>query len=123
MRGSVLVIDDEEALANAIRRFLSSAHEVTVAHRVGEARALIAGGKHFDVIICDLMLPDGTGMELHAELLASDPALAERMVFATGGAYTDAAVAFLGSVPNLRIEKPFNLRELRVLVGTLIPPE
>jgi DNA-binding response OmpR family regulator len=122
MKGSVLVIDDEEALANAIRRFLSSAHDVTVATRVADARALIASGTHFDVIICDLMLPDGTGMELHAELKASDPALADRMVFATGGAYTEAAMAFLAAVPNLRVEKPFNLRELRVLVGTLIPP-
>ncbi len=120
MTSRVLVIDDEEALANAIRRFLSPLHEVFVANRMSEARDLLGEGMRYDVIICDLMLPDGTGMELHAELAARDPGLAARMIFATGGAYTDAASSFLASVPNPRIEKPFNLRELRALVGTLV---
>jgi len=45
-----------------------------------------------------------------------DGSQAERMVLATGGAFTHAARAFLDRVPHARLEKPFELRELRSLV-------
>jgi PAS domain S-box-containing protein len=119
-RGTVLVIDDEEPLAQAIRRFLTTDHDVTAVFGGSDALDLINRGNRFDVIICDLMMPQVTGMELHAEILRVDPTQASRIVFVTGGAFTPSAREFLDSVNNRRIEKPFDLKELRKLVNDLI---
>jgi CheY-like chemotaxis protein len=66
-----------------------------------------------DVILCDLMMPDLTGMDLHAELTATAPEVARRMVFLTGGAFTPAARAFMDQVQNARVDKPFDPQKLR----------
>jgi hypothetical protein len=65
-------------------------------------------------------MPQVTGMELHAAVGALDPEQAARMVFLTGGAFTPSARAFLEEVPNRRIEKPFDLKDVRKLVNELI---
>lgn len=119
-RGHVLVIDDEEGLLHAVRRSLSSRHEVVALTSAREALERILAGERFDVILCDLMMPQMTGMELHDTLVASVPEQAERMVFVTGGAFTPSARAFLDRVANLRLEKPFDLPQLRALLNEKI---
>jgi CheY-like chemotaxis protein len=71
------------------------------------------------VILCDLMMPQITGMELYSEIVRLDPAQALRIVFLTGGAFTPTAREFLVSTMNRRIEKPFDLKEVRRLVNEL----
>jgi signal transduction histidine kinase/CheY-like chemotaxis protein len=119
-RGRVLVVDDEPAIGAALRRILKPEHDVTVLTAAGEARDLIGRGERFDVILCDLMMPRMTGMELHAELARIDRDQAERMILLTGGAFTPTAQQFLDRVPNARIEKPFDAASLRVLVRSLV---
>jgi CheY-like chemotaxis protein len=120
-RGQVLVVDDEPAIGGAVRRVLAPEHEVTVLTSAAEARARIARGDRFDVILCDLMMPEMSGMDLHAELVALAPDQADRMVLLTGGAFTGAADQFLDRVPNARMEKPFDGASLRALIRGLIP--
>ena len=81
-----------------------------------EALALCEAGEKFDLILCDLMMPIMTGVELHTELSRTAPDQAERMVFLTAGAFTPRARAFLDEVPNARLDKPFELATLRALV-------
>jgi PAS domain S-box-containing protein len=119
-RGSVLVVDDEESLAQALRRFLSVEHSVTAVYRARDALDLLELGTRYDVILCDLMMPQITGMELHAEVARLDPAQAARFVFLTGGAFTPSAREFLIATTNRRIEKPFDLKDVRRLVNELI---
>jgi PAS domain S-box-containing protein len=119
-RGSVLVIDDEEPLATAVKRYLSNEHDVTTAHSARAALDLLRAGNRYDVILCDLMMPQITGMELHAELASYDAAQAAKIVFVTGGAFTSGAREFLDRVPNRRLEKPFDLGRLRALVNQLV---
>lgn len=119
-RGNILVIDDEETLAQAIRRFLSVEHNVTAVYRARDALDLLALGNRYDVILCDLMMPQVTGMELHGELQRIDPQQASRIVFLTGGAFTPTAREFLVGTANRRIEKPFDLKDVRRLVNELI---
>jgi CheY-like chemotaxis protein len=119
-RGKVLVVDDEESLGQAIRRYLATDHEVDALTNGREALEHIRSGMRYDVILCDLMMPQMTGMELHDAVLQIDPAQARRMVFLTGGAFTQSARDFMESVPNRRIEKPFDLKALRNLVNDLI---
>jgi signal transduction histidine kinase len=119
-RGRVLVVDDEPAIGTALRRVLAPEHDVTVLTSAAEARERIARGERFDVILCDLMMPVMTGMDLHAEITSLAPDQAERMVLVTGGAFTAKANEFLDQVPNARVEKPFDPATLLVLVRGLV---
>lgn len=119
-RARILVVDDEPIVASVIRRALLKEHDVVTAVAAAEALDRIRAGESFEVILCDLMMPQMTGMELHAELRNVDPGYADRMIFLTGGAFTPAARAFLDEVPNQRVEKPFDVQHLRALVNDRI---
>ncbi len=114
-RARVLVIDDDPVVGTSLARVLK-AHDVTVVRGGADALAWLARTPDVDVILCDLMMPVMSGMEVHAELARTFPPLTERMVFMTGGAFTAAAGRFLDEVPNERVDKPFDLRSLRLLV-------
>ncbi len=116
-RGRVLVIDDEPTINSAISRTLSPEHDVVTETRAAEALIRLRAGERFDVIFCDLMMPQITGMDLYRQLQAELPEQAGRMIFLTGGAFTAGARRFLEEVSNLRIEKPFDTRMLRAIVN------
>jgi signal transduction histidine kinase len=115
-RTKVLVIDDESSIGVMMRRTLADLCDVRSTTRAAEALEWIVAGADFDVVFCDLMMPDVTGMDLHAELQRVAPAMTDRMIFMTGEAFTRRARLFLDAVPNARLEKPFDLRTLRALV-------
>jgi CheY-like chemotaxis protein len=116
--GHVLVIDDEALVTSAVARVLSEdKHDVVVVENARNALELIQGGAHFDLVLCDLMMPQVTGMEFHALVKRAFPQMTDSIVFLTGGAFTPSAREFLESVPNARIEKPFVARELRNIVN------
>jgi signal transduction histidine kinase len=119
-RGRVLVIDDEPLIGAAVKRALSAEHDVLALSSSHEALQRFRDGERYDVIICDLMMPALTGMDIHDELVRLAPAQADRMVFITGGAFTSRAQTFLAEVQNPRIEKPFDLHALRALVHQAI---
>jgi CheY-like chemotaxis protein len=112
----VLVIDDEPAIGVVVRRTLDRDHDVVVATSGRDALARINRGDHFDVILCDLMMPDMTGMDVHALLGARAPQYLDRIVFVTGGTFTDAASDFVRRARVTVIEKPFRASELRALI-------
>jgi CheY-like chemotaxis protein len=116
-RGRVLVVDDEPMIATAIRRTLGLEHEVVLTSAAATALERISQGEEFDVILCDLMMPQMTGMDLYDELVRTAPRQADRMVFLSGGAFTAAARQFLEDVPNQHLEKPFDTRQLLALVN------
>jgi CheY-like chemotaxis protein len=114
--GRVLVIDDELQLCIVIRRTLGPEHEVTTVTSARQALELFDEGKRFDIVLCDLMMPEMTGMELHAELVRQVPEQARKMIFMTGGAFSEEAAGFLTTVLNPTVEKPFKTAALRQLV-------
>jgi CheY-like chemotaxis protein/anti-sigma regulatory factor (Ser/Thr protein kinase) len=116
-RGRVLLVDDDEMIGSAIRRALSSEHEVTTVVKAQDALDRIGSGERYDVILCDLMMPLMTGMEFYQRLALELPDQADRVVFLTGGAFTATARTFLDEVPNIRLEKPFQVQNLRALVN------
>jgi len=115
-RGRILVVDDEELIVRAVERSLGKEHDVVATMGAREALALCARGDAFDLILCDLMMPDMTGMDLHAELIQIAPELAANMVFLTGGAFTPKAREFLAVTSVEHIEKPFEPANLRAFV-------
>ncbi len=119
-RGRVLVIDDEAPLANALKMFLSDEHDVTVCTSGRDALTLLAKDKTFDAILCDLMMPDVTGVDVYEELRERAPDMVTRMVFVTGGAFTQRMRGFLEQIPNPQLEKPFDLPKLRALLRQMV---
>jgi CheY-like chemotaxis protein len=117
-RGRVLVVDDEPRIGQMMNWALRS-HDVVVAAGGREALDRLQN-ESFDVVICDLMMPEVTGMDVHAEVARSWPELLPRLLFMTGGAYADRARAFLAR-PDIRyLHKPFQLDELRDAVQEIV---
>jgi signal transduction histidine kinase len=119
-RGRILIVDDERMLGITIQRILSGEHEVMAVTTARAAYRLLSEGARFDVILCDLMMPEMTGMDLYAELLELAPDQAKRFVFMTGGAFTENASRFLARVSNPSIQKPLKASSLRSLVRGLV---
>ncbi len=119
-RGRVLVIDDEVAIGRALQRSIGRHHDVLALTNGKEALARIASGERFDVILSDLMMPDVTGMEIYEQLSLSTPDQAKRMIFLTGGAFTERARSFLDRVPNPRIEKPFEVSSVLATIASAL---
>jgi CheY-like chemotaxis protein len=112
---AILIVDDEEAVARALKRILKS-HAVTFAAGGRQALDLLEADRGFDLIFCDLMMPELTGMDVFERLQASNRPLAERVVFMTGGTFTERARKFRESVPNVFLEKPFDVQLIRGLL-------
>jgi len=119
-KGRILVVDDEPMLCSAVERILSVEHEVTVVQSARRALEILKDDPRFDVILSDLMMPQMTGIELHAALAKIAPELAAKMIFMTGGAFSPSSSAFLESASNPTIDKPFRPAALRRVVQTLI---
>jgi PAS domain S-box-containing protein len=121
-RRRVMVIDDEPLVGTAVRRLLEHQHDVVVLTSARDALVRTASGETFDAILCDLMMPDVTGMEFLSLLRAQQESLADRVVFMTGGAFTPRARDFLESVPNRWIEKPVDGAVLHAMMRDLHQP-
>jgi PAS domain S-box-containing protein len=116
----ILVVEDEELVRKTILRTLGTEHQLTMVEGAPEALALIESGKRFDVILCDLMMPCVTGMELHKVLLDRYREQANRMVFVSGGAFVPEAVSFLRAMETRHLEKPFSPATLRAKVDEVL---
>jgi PAS domain S-box-containing protein len=119
-RGRVLVVDDEPMVGKVLERILAADHDVITVASGREALSRLASDT-FDIVLCDLMMPEMTGMDLHEQLSAGFPDHAVKMVFLTGGAFTPRAREFLDRVPNQRLEKPFDAQNVRALVREFVP--
>jgi CheY-like chemotaxis protein len=116
-RGRILLVDDEEAVRGALLRALGRLHEVVAAASGQAARAILTSDASFDLILCDLMMPEMSGMDVHRWLASEHPRLAQKMVFMTGGTFTPRARRFLAEVDNPCLDKPFDLSHLRSIVA------
>ena len=122
-RPRVLAVDDDPLFLGTLRRVLAANHEVEAVASAREALDLLKRGERFDLILCDLMMPQMTGMDLFQEIVRLAPDLASRVVFLTGGAFSPRAQAFLERVPNARLEKPFCVREMQALIRERLATE
>jgi PAS domain S-box-containing protein len=121
-RGRILVVDDEAMICNLVSRALGKEHEVITLTDPRKALETIRRCQRFDLIFCDLMMPEMTGMDLYESIRSRSPEDAARMIFLTGGAFTPRATEFIDAVENPRLEKPFDLRRLRRMVAELLGP-
>jgi CheY-like chemotaxis protein len=119
-RGRILVVDDEPAICAAVRRLLKSRHDVVTAASAEACKVILERDQAFDLLFFDIMMPGTSGMELHQWLENINPALADQVVFVSGGAFTPNAAKYLQEAGNLQVEKPFDATSLKKLVGELV---
>lgn len=115
-RGRVLIIDDDPRISLSLQLILSEWHDVTALTSPCEALLRMRHGERHDVVLCDVMMPELSAMDLYAVLERELPSMAARLVFLTGGAFTPRAFEFLARVDNPRFEKPLDIDALIALV-------
>lgn len=116
----VLIVDDEVAVANVLHRVLKKSYDVKVVYGGGEAIELIKSGERFDVILCDMMMPEVSGMDLYFWLEENALEQAKKIVFTTGGAFTPKAMEFLKNCKRNFLEKPVSPQKIRGLIQEML---
>jgi DNA-binding NtrC family response regulator len=117
VRFRVLVIDDDPAVRLALARVLSLRHDVESAGSADEALSKLASGTSFDAIVCDVVMPERSGLEFLAEVRARFPEVASRVVLITGGAIAPDVGRALKEVQNEIVEKPFALDRIEAAIA------
>lgn len=115
----VLIVDDEPSLCRALERMLRGQFRVTVTTSSRDAVAMVREGRRFAAILSDVMMPEVSGADLYGAIASIDAAQASRIVFMSGGAFTAAASAFLESVDNIKVQKPFSPKTIRAVLQTV----
>jgi CheY-like chemotaxis protein len=118
-RGRVLIVDDDPLVGRSLARLFHASHDVTVLTSSVEAIARIEAGERWDAILCDLMMPELSGMDLEERLVRSAPDLVPRVVYLTGGAFTERAHQFLAAGRPF-LEKPVEAGALRARVNEIV---
>jgi CheY-like chemotaxis protein len=114
-RGRVLVVDDEACEGKRLAATLLE-HSVVAVGSGADALAVIAVGRPYDLVLCDVMLCDMTGVELLSRLRRDHPGQAQRLVFMARRQLSPVLQHLLDGVPNLCIEVPLDMDGLRALI-------
>lgn len=113
--GRVLLIDDETVFLRMLQRALDEDHYVEAYSHAQEALAAVER-ERFDVILCDINMPQMDGPTFLAQVELRSPEDAKRVVFMTGNRLAPQTADFLERIPNACLDKPFELEDLLALV-------
>ena len=115
MKPSILLIDDEPSVQFGFRAYLNkTGYDVQTTGSIAEARQKLTQGC-FDIILLDLSLPDGNGIDLIAEIRQNYPEVA--LVVITGRGDVPLAVKAMQLGADNFLTKPVDMNELRVYLG------
>jgi signal transduction histidine kinase/CheY-like chemotaxis protein/ligand-binding sensor protein len=118
--GTILLIDDEPGVQRALRRLLQrSGHEVSTAAN-GQEGLLALETRSYEVILCDIRMPDLDGPGFYRELERRHPHLVSRVVFLTGDVLGSEVQDFFAQVGCPRLEKPFKVHEVRQVIQQML---
>jgi CheY-like chemotaxis protein len=117
VRARVLVVDEDALTGEGLARALEDVADVAVVQSGYELLDRLVRGERWDLLLCDLMMTEMSGMDLYREILRAAPDAAAQIVFMTTGAFTPHARAFLDSVGNACLEKPFDVAHVRSLIA------
>ena len=121
-RARILVIDDERPVRELISDALKiEGHDVHTAENGREGLDEI-GRQRFDLVLCDLRMPEMDGQALYEEIQRDHPQVLKRIVFVTAQANSSDYGPFLRSTGIPVIEKPFTLSQLRQMVSKMVGP-
>lgn len=113
-RPKILIVDDDLRLLQAMATLLRTAYDVATAPS-GPAALEELGRRSFDLILCDVIMPGMSGVDLAQIIVRKNPRTAERVVLCTAGDTTD-----LRRMPDGRsmrvLAKPFRMEDVRALL-------
>ena len=115
----ILVVDDEPHIRTSVARLLG-AHDVVVARSGREAIERLETDGLFDLVLCDIIMPDKTGIDVYRHCATTSPGSEGRIVFMSGGVFDTATQELLESIPNPLLSKPFRASELHEVVNRLL---
>lgn len=113
----ILLIDDEPQLLAAYRRLLAADYEVEVAVNGRDAVDRLQHDQAWDAILCDVMMPEADGTEVHAWIVRHAPALESRVIFCTGGAFSPRGVLLTERHAARVLQKPFSTAALHEAIA------
>ena len=117
---TILVIDDEPSIVRALVRLLH--RDGAVVATAGNGREALAQLRthHYDLILCDLRMPELDGRAFYARLLQHAPALCQRVIFLTGVSDEASHQAFLAQCGQPWLRKPYPIAALRSAMQQLL---
>jgi PAS domain S-box-containing protein len=114
-RGRLLFVDDEEILCEVMQEALAPSHDVVTTTDARHALKLLATGQRFDLILCDMRMPEMTGIDFHTRLEADNAAQASRVVLMSGGFSRRPGDPPI-TLPSPLLEKPFAIAQVLTLM-------
>ncbi|MDY0873803.1 hybrid sensor histidine kinase/response regulator [Dongia rigui] len=123
VRRRALIVDDEPEIAAMLAEILRhDGFDSALAPTGKAARQLLEQGQApaFDVVLCDLRMPDEDGMRFYRWLAANQPSLASRVILVTGDTLGPASSRFLAEIDRPVIEKPFTPKDIRQHVAAVL---
>ena len=115
---TILVVEDEPAVRDLLCLALEAPGRRLLAAGTRAEALELAGGRYVDLLLTDVLLPDGTGVELAGILRETQPSV--RVIYISG-AYDQADFPAIGS--DLLLVKPFSIHGLRDAVATAVGRE
>jgi CheY-like chemotaxis protein len=115
-RRRLLVVDDEPLLGQTLAIAYRGRHDVVVVDGGRAALELLERDSEFELILCDLMLPDVSGVAVYERLRDERPDLLDRLYLTTGGAFTAPAHEFVEAHADRCLEKPFTIEQVDALL-------
>jgi len=118
----ILVVDDEPLVCAALQRSLVGAR-VVCALNARQALERLQADPPYDFILCDLLMPDTTGVAFYEEAVRLGAVPPERFIFMTGASDAEEFRDFLEHAPQPRLEKPFTQEALWGALGAVAREE
>jgi CheY-like chemotaxis protein len=118
--GTILIIDDEEAITKTLTRLLRrSGHEITTAANGYEGLKALQE-RDYDVIFCDMRMAELDGPGFYQALEQHHAHLTSRTVFLTGDVMAPETQTFLAHVKRPHLVKPFKVAQVRQLIQQML---
>ena len=118
-RRSILIVDDETEIREALSEILMSDRHRVVAVGSGREALERMAAEAFDVILTDMRMPDLDGRALYEQIERRWPDRAERVVFVTGDTLASALREFVSASGRAVLEKPFLPSDVRRVVAEM----
>ncbi len=113
----LLVVDDEDSILELTREVLVSDNYCVEIARDGYSALRKIGLRNYDLVVCDIKMPDLSGQQVYERLHASNPAIASRLIFMTGDVINEKAQEFFERNGKVCLAKPFTLDQFRDAVN------
>jgi DNA-binding NtrC family response regulator len=112
VRRKILILDDDQWFSNLLVELLQTQHFHTKTVENGVEGIKEIMNSDFDVILCDIMMPNLSGDMFYVAVQRTKPHLCKRFIFMSGHKGNPKIEAFIKSINGTVLWKPFELYQL-----------